>query len=66
MRGFQRRLHRDWIQGQLPGGFVGHQHRDLVHQFLELLCWCCAITQECDFVPDQRVVDDAERGKRAW
>ena len=32
------------FKGQVNGGFIGHEHRDFVDQFLENLGWSGAIT----------------------
>jgi hypothetical protein len=44
--------------------FVGHQHRNLVHEGLEVARVRGAIAQPRELVLDQRMVDDSEIGER--
>jgi len=61
--GLEWRVDGHRFEGEIPGGFVGHEHRDLVDQLLELLGGCGAIAQQRELVAHQRVVHDAQRGE---
>ena len=45
------------------GGLVGHEHRDLVDQCLEIARCRIPVTQLGDLVLDQRVSDDDQVGE---
>ena len=62
--GLERRVHGDRFEYEITRGFVRHEHRDFVHQFLELFGGRGAITQQGQFVPDQRMVDNTQGRQR--
>jgi len=52
---FERGLDRHRVEGQLRCCFIGHQHRDLVDEFLEDLRRCSPVAQQRDLVLNKRV-----------
>lgn len=61
---FERRVHGAWFQREPRGRFVGHEHRDFVHELLEDLGWRLAIPEQRDLVLHQRMPHDTEIGVR--
>ncbi len=60
--GFQRRVHGDRGKCEVGGGLIGHQHRNLVHQFLEDLLGRRLVAQQCQLVLHEGMRDDGEAG----
>jgi hypothetical protein len=58
------RVDRDVFEREVGRGLVGHEHRDLVDEFLENLRRRAAVAENRDLVLDERMADEGQSGKR--
>jgi hypothetical protein len=61
---FERRVDGRWLDDEITRRLVRHEHRDLVHQLPKDLCRRTPIAKNRQFVLNQRMRDDAQRGER--
>ena len=59
-RPLERGLDLDRLGRQVLGGLVGHEHRDLVHQLLEVAGAGGAVAQDRELVLDEGVGDESD------
>src|SRR5207247_1561409 len=62
-RARERGLHLDRRGGQILRRLVGHEHRDLVHELLEVARPRVPVTQDRELVLDQGMIEHGEAGE---
>ena len=59
----ERSAHLSWLETQLAGGFVGHEHRDLIDELLEALGLGLLVAQNRQLVLNEGMPDNNQRGE---
>src|SRR5437667_6973479 len=59
----ERSLYLSRLETELTRCLVGHEHRDLIDELLEVLRFCLLISEDRQLVLNKRMPDNSQRGE---